>query len=628
MDHREPPIPVLATALAASAIGLGELAWHAHSGGPLETGSVWAGAAAVALVYGALGLLSALGARLLARLGLRWLRGPAAALPLATAAPLVAHLLSFLWADWSPTSRRLLQLAMALALASALFLVLRALIARVPRLGDARTLAAANALFLILVVVAPHARSTPGGSRPSARGPSALLITIDTLRADHLGAYGHAGARTPVLDGLAADGLLFEEAMAPCVLTGPSHTSILSGLLPLQHGVIENVQRVPPEVPTVAELLGAEGWDTSAFVSGYPVSNRAAGLLERFGHWDDDMRPRRELPRRAFGVSVARFAALVLDPLGIDLDPKWRKAPLVTDAAAAWMEAGAADRPFFSWVHYYDPHLPYEAPHELVDEAAHELEGLRGEHWYKLDADGRRAVVESGEAVERMGLLYDAEIALVDRELGRLIEAARRRAGPEGLWIVITSDHGESFGEHGVWYRRELYDASLHVPLLVIPPEGADLPRGLRVAQQVRLIDVAPTLLDALGFAGALATEGVSLLQVARGEGESPGPSVATIFTSRADPYQRFLMSVRDGRYKSIWRAAGWLNSDAKWEGETRELYDLEADPDELHNLAEEMPELWEALRTRAGEVELEMRSSESLSTEDLETLRSLGYTL
>jgi arylsulfatase A-like enzyme len=618
----------VATALAGSAVGLCELVWHAYRGGPLEPGSIWMGAAAVALVYGALSAAFALLARAIGSFGWTPLRGPAAVVPLAFAAPLMAYVLRPLWAEWAPHSMRALQIAMAAALAATLFLVLRPLAARLPRLADVRTLAVVHALALALVAVAPRMLVGPDEDRASRDGPSALLVTIDTLRADHLGAYGHAEARTPVLDGLASEGILFEQAMTATVLTGPSHTSILTGLLPLQHGVIENAQRVPTEVATVTEHLGRGGWDTSAFVSGYPVTNPVGGLLERFDHWDDDLRPHRIIHRRACKVAVASFAEFFLDKTGVDVDPRWRKAPVVTDAAVAWMDAQDSERPFFSWVHYFDPHLPYEAPHELERAETLSFEGPHGEGWYELHPDAKRSVIEDEAAAERMRHMYDAEIALVDRELGRLIEAARRRAGPEGLWIVVTSDHGESFGEHGVWYRRELYDASLHVPLLVIPPEGSDLPRGQRIAEQVRLIDVTPTLLDALDFDAPLTTEGSSLLRLAEGGDESTGLNVSAIFTSRAEPFQRFMLAVRDGRYKSIWRAEGWLNSEAKWETETRELYDLMNDPDELHNLAEQMPELWQELRTRAGEVELEMRSAETLSEEDLAALRSLGYTL
>jgi len=627
------PHPALLTGLAAAGLGLAELAWHVHAGGPLETGSLVAGAAVVAGVYGLIGLGIGVLARAVCGLPLRvlrTLRGRASSPALALAVPLVAALLARLWSDWAPVGVRALQLALALSLAAVVFLAARALLQLGSWRAPGRVVACVSALAVLALAAAGlHDRSQPA-FQPEAGGPSALLVTIDTLRADHVGAYGHAAARTPVIDGLAADGYLFEHATAPCVLTGPSHTSILTGLLPMQHGVIENVHAVGRDVRTVAETLGDAGWDTAAFVSGYPVSNRASGLLARFDHYDDDMRDVTLVPRRAMQVSLGRLAQVVLDPLGVDLDPHWRTAPRVTDSAVAWLEQGGS-RPFFAWVHYFDPHLPYEAPDELVDDADRAFAGPRGEGWYGLSADQRRAVVESPEAVARMGRLYDAEVALVDRELARLVEAARRRAGDD-LWIVVTSDHGESFGEHGIWYRRELYDPSLHVPLIVVPPgRRADGTRaeGRRVAAQVRLIDVTPTLLDALGLAEALPTEGRSLRPLMAGDlAEAPGPSVAALFTTRADPYQRTVLSVRNGRWKSIWRQAGWLNTDAAFSGETRELYDLASDPGELHDLADEMPELWESLHSMAGELQLELRSSDALSDEDLEILRSLGYTM
>ncbi len=229
------------------------------------------------------------------------------------------------------------------------------------------------------------------------------------------------------------------------------------------------------------------------------------------------------------------------------------------------------------------------------------------------------------EAVARMRQLYDAEITLVDTELARVIAAARERAGGE-LWIAVTSDHGESFGEHGIWYRRELYDASLHVPLILATPASG--PKGVRVREQARLTDLAPTLLDALGLSWRFEGEGVSLLPLARGEKSPiPGPSISAIYSSHADPYQRFLLAVRNDRWKSIWRSPGWANSDALFAAETRELYDLEADPGELNNQSSAQPDLWQGLRDMAGEVQMDMRSDASLSPAELDVLRQLGYT-
>ena len=620
------PFPAHITGLAAAGLGLVELAWKVHAGGPLETGSLALGVAVVAGVYGLMGLALGLLARAIGGLNIRVLRGPEAALALALAVPVVPGLLAGLWDGWAPLPTRALQLGMALAFAAAVFLAARTAL-RVSGRGTAPVLCALNAVAIVALLAAPLRHGGQRAEKERGSGPSALLVTIDTLRADHVGAYGHRPARTPVLDGLAAEGFLFERASTSSVLTGPSHTSILSGLLPLQHGVIENGLRVQREVPTVAETLSREGWDTAAFVSGFPVSNRAAHLLERFDHWDDDMRPHTGVPRRALEVSVGRFAGVVLERFGIHLHPSWRKAPRVTDSAVDWLERKRV-RPFFAWVHYFDPHLPYQAPDELVDEAARDFDGPRGEDWYELDADHKRAVIEDEAAVERMGRLYDAEIALVDRELERLIATARRRAGREGLWIFVTADHGESFGEHGLWYRRELYDPSVRVPLIVVPP-GTSARGGARIASPVRLIDVAPTLLDALGRAGAITTEGTSLLPLIDGEtAGAPGPNVATLFSTRAGIHQPFLLSVSNARWKSIWRPEGWRHSNTIWGGEVRELYDLERDPGELHNLAAERPELWEHLRALAGEVQIELRSTESLSVEDLEALRSLGYTL
>jgi arylsulfatase A-like enzyme len=161
--------------------------------------------------------------------------------------------------------------------------------------------------------------------------------------------------------------------------------------------------------------------------------------------------------------------------------------------------------------------------------------------------------------------------------------------------------------------------------MILATPEGG--PRGVRVSEQVRLTDVAPTLLEALGVERELAGEGVSLLPLARGSKSTlPGPSISAIYASNADPYQRFLLAVRNGRWKSIWRKEGWANSDALWSPEGRELYDLQADPGELHSLAADQPGVWESLRDMAGQVQVELRSDQEHSAGALEALRDLGY--
>jgi arylsulfatase A-like enzyme len=620
---RDEPLSIPRTALIGAVVGLGELVWVHRLEGPFANGSPWLGALAVALVYGLLGALVAGTAALLARAGVAVLGRSAAELPLALVLPLGAHLLGREWSHWNSASVRALELAAVAVLCLVIAALLTPLLRPLRRLSSGVLWAAVLVLAGLYLAFQPQVARQGRASAARASGPSALLVTIDTLRADGIGAYGHAAARTPTIDRLAAEGVLFETAITHSVLTGPSHATILSGLLPMEHGVIENAQRLPHDVPTLGELLAQEGWATAAFVSGFPVTNRASGLPGRFDRWDDDLRRERALPQLLWSLTVGRLLQSVMEARGAIPLPNWRGAELTSASAVAWLERGRG--PFFAWLHYFDPHLPYEPPADLVSAEAQGFAGPRGETWYKLAPDERARIIGDPAAVARMRELYDAEIANVDRQLARVIAAARARAGDD-LWIIVTADHGESFGEHGIWYRRELYDDSLRVPLIIAPPPGG--PRGVRIAEQVRLSDLARTILEALGARSAVGGQGVSLLGLARaGGGSSPGPAISAIFLSRADPHQRSLLSVREGGSKAIWRAEGWANSDALWAPEGRELYDLGADPAELDDLAAERPEDWQRLRDLASHMQLELRTTESLDPEDLEALHALGYT-
>ena len=616
-----------AAILGAAAAGLFELALVHRGAGPFQTGFPWLGGLVTAGAYGLAGLFAGLLALLAGRLGAPWVDRASAALPLAIAVPVAAGLLEREWGAWAPMATRLLELFTIVAGTLVAVGLLAGLLARVPPLVSLacspRSLGLVTLGLLAFLGTRPQVAPGEGAADAPDGAPSVLLVTIDTLRADGVGAYGHAPARTPTIDGLAADGVLFETAVTPSVLTGPSHMSILSGLLPMQHGVAKNAVPLSHSVTTVVELAAEAGWDTGAFVSGYPVTQNASALLERFDHWDDDMRANRNLPRLVWRVALGRLVRQVGEPLGFDPLPKWRKAPLVRDSAVAWLERG--DAPFLAWVHFYDAHLPYEAPAELISEEARRFDGPRGEDWYRISPDQQRTVIEDPRSVARMRELYDAEVALVDRELAPVIAAARERAGAGKLWVLVTSDHGESFGEHGIYYRRELFDPTLRVPMILGTP--ADGPKGVRVKEQVRLTDVAPTVLELLGIEHELPGEGVSLLALVNGSKSAlPGPSISAIYGSQADPYQRFVLAVRNGRWKSIWRKSGWVNSDARWSPEERELFDLETDPAELTNLAAEQPDLWTSLHEMAGQVEVDLGSNVRYDSGALEALRDLGY--
>ncbi len=291
------------------------------------------------------------------------------------------------------------------------------------------------ALLCLLTTIAacgPPASRLVGPAKPV----SVLLITIDTLRADHVGSYGSTGARTPALDRLAAEGVQAEHAWAAAPLTLPSHASILSGLYPPSHGSRHNGVAVLDTVPTLASVLKAKGLATAAFVSAFPLDRRF-GLARGFDVYDDEM------PRPEGGAPLNERA-------GRD----------TVDRATAWLASHAA-QPFFLWVHLFEPHAPYGDP----------------------SAGGSPRV------------RYAAEVTTADQQVDRLLRAL----GPADAHtlVVATSDHGEAFGEHGeIGHSVFVYDTTLRVPLLL---RGPGVPVGVQIKGDVSLVDVAPTILDVFG---------------------------------------------------------------------------------------------------------------------------------
>lgn len=336
--------------------------------------------------------------------------------------------------------------------------------------------AAAAAVTTLLGAWWWQSRPAPG---PAARDlPDVLLVTIDTLRADHLGCYGNRDAATPVLDALAARGVRFADAIAPVPLTLPSHASLLTGTTPLVHGVRDNAGFVLGAAPlTVAEAFRSAGYSTAAFVSGFPVSRRF-GLARGFDAYDDRF-PRGDDPARPSYVE--------------------RRADETVTATTEWLRQQPPDaaRPLFAWVHLFDPHAPYEAPEP-----------------YRSRFRQRP---------------YDGEIAFADAQLGALLAAWRsRRPGRDPL-VVVTADHGEGLGEHGEpTHGLFIYDSTLRVPLIA---SGPGVPEGRTVAGAVGLVDVAPTLLDLAGLPPLKDGEGRSLRgAMASGRGRDEAVYAESLF--------------------------------------------------------------------------------------------------
>jgi arylsulfatase A-like enzyme/Flp pilus assembly protein TadD len=370
-----------------------------------------------------------------------------------------------------------------------------------------------------------RATTTPGPARVDAsRADGVLLVTVDTLRADRVGVYGHAAARTPAFDALARRGVRFTRAYAPAPITLPSHASLLSGRNPPAHGARHNGVRMEEGVPTLATVLADQGFETAAFVSAFPLDRRF-GLARGFATYDDALprgRDGRPLDERPGGSTV--------------------------DAALAWL-AEVGERPFLLWVHLFEPHAPYGRPAGERDASA----------------------PVPGPVAAR----YDAEIAEADRQLGRLLDALGSRRAR--TLVVVAGDHGEAFGEHGeVAHSLFVYDTTLRVPLAIAGPGVPDSGRAVDAA--VGLVDVAPTVLALLGF-GGLDPDGIDLRPWLTGS-TRPDDGRALYAESFA-PLLDFgwspLRSVRQGRWKYIEAPRPELYDIRADPGEQHDLVNAEA---------------------------------------------------
>jgi len=327
-----------------------------------------------------------------------------------------------------------------------------------------RAVAAALCTFLLLAGVRAgdrglSGRDDQGDSRAplGAHSPSVLLITIDTLRADHLGCYGYRRGVTPAIDALAKQGRKFERAFAAVPLTLPSHSALLTGTHPFYNGVRDQPGfRLPKDIPTLAESFARAGYATGA-VLGSPVLSRRFGLERGFEEYDD-----------RFGASTEEQEA--------GLPTVKRPAETVVRLALAWLDSKPAGKPFFLWLHFYDPHLPYRPPEPFRSRFADRP--------------------------------YDGEIAYTDAALGKLFAALRSRGSFDSTTIALTADHGEGLGDHGEsTHGYFLYDSTLRVPLLVKAaasktagtPSGSARPADIQAP--VGLVDLAPTLLRLAGIA-------------------------------------------------------------------------------------------------------------------------------
>ena len=404
------------------------------------------------------------------------------------------------------------------------------------------------------------------GGRPGGAPPSILLVSVDTLRADRLGSYGYAAARTPVTDALARRGLRFEQATTVVPLTLPAHASLLTGTFPTFHGVRDNGGfYVDDGLTTLAETLKARGYRTGGFVAAF-VLDRRWGIAQGFDHYFDD-----------FDLSKFEMAA--------GLDAAQRPGREVVDRALEWLGEGG-DQPFLAWVHLYDPHSPYDPPEPIRSQFPATLDGA-----------------------------YDGEVAEADAQIGRLLSALESSGRLDSTIVVVVGDHGESLGEHGEQQHGFfVYDAAVQIPLIIAGP-GVPV---REVPDQVRIVDVMPTVLDLLGAPAPADVQGQSLLPLGRGEALDL-MAYSEIFSPRYHYGWSELTAVRDGRLKFI-------------AAPIQRLYDIQAGPGETRDLSADNPRMAEALDRAAREFAKQTATRRveaaprALDAETEQRLRALGY--
>jgi choline-sulfatase len=414
-----------------------------------------------------------------------------------------------------------------------------------------------------------YAQNTHPSGAVHRSHPNVLLVTIDTVRADHVGCYGYSQIHTPTLDRLAHDGVVFERAFSQVPLTWPSHTAILTGTYPYQNGVEDFTGKpLDPQFRSVTQAFQHSGYVTGAVVSSY-VLDRAWGLGRGFDFYDD-----------AFAPDQFRTK---------DIGLVERKAGESVSHAIEWLSKSTlTHRPFFLWLHLYDPHSPYDPPEPFHTEYAHHL--------------------------------YDGEIAYADHELGRLIAWLGRNELYDSTLIVVLSDHGESLGEHGEQeHGFFLYDPTIRIPLTVKPPAASGL-RPTRIAAPVETIAVAPTLLKLASVEDEIQKQFTSPPLPLKGiESADDRPAYSETFY----PFNSFgwspLHSLQTLRYHYI-------------DAPRPELYDVEADPDEKNNLASQQSATVSVFKAKLQALLARQPyqgtsdANTHMSPDTLQKLRALGY--
>jgi len=474
------------------------------------------------------------------------------------------------------------------------------------------TSAVALACLLGLLPAAVPGNNGPLNSPPLERfsptydKPNVLLISLDSLRADHVSAYGYHRATTPALDKLAAEGIRYDNAISTSSWTLPTHLTMFTSRYQVSHGVVHDTNVLDPGIPVLGEIMKAAGYSTAGFVSA-PYVAAMYGYARGMDEYLD-------LSAAHEHRSLARKAIV---------------APDINTNALRWLD-DHADEPFFLFLHYFDIHYDYVPPAPYDTMFDPEYEG---------DMDGtdfieRKDVNRNMPArdLEHILALYDGEIRFTDEHVGRVLARIDQLGLRDNTLVIVVSDHGDEFFEHGnKGHHRTLYQEVLRVPLIVRLPDGRWA--GESVSQQASLVDILPTIIDVAGLEGPEIMEGLSLLELRAASERSTERAVYGEFFDKRG------FNLQIARRLPSSKTIQHFNRITHPRKSAAEYYDLAHDAGEVHDLAAERPEElraeldelggWSEQRWQAQQRTLRESRSDTrveLDSETLERLKSLGY--
>ncbi len=434
-------------------------------------------------------------------------------------------------------------------------------------------------------------------SEPLEARPNVLLISIDSLRADRLGVYGNPRNTSPTIDRIAREGVRFSQALSPTSWTLPAHATLLTGLGQRRHRVVNVRHKLAEEVETLPEAFLAAGYETFGIFSG-PFLHPVYGLGQGF---------------ERYASCMSKVEASPTSPQAWQQSHIDRTNPLVEKSFIEWLDS-RSDRPFFAFVHMWDVHYDYLAPepyYSMFDTGyAGKLDGRNiARKGFPVDA--------TADDVDHLLSLYDAEIRYTDATLGKMLAALEAKGLLDNTVVVITADHGEEFLDHGAkGHQHTLFDELIRVPL-VFWARGR-LPRGVVIDEPVGLSDIAPTIAELAGIAGAPSVDGTSLVPFLRGDGPESRPVFSVLYEPLLPRIK--LAAVRVGTQKLIYR-----ESDKAWLS-----YDLAVDPGEQAPTEATLDALRSALTEYVAQSSAYLAEKsageEALPRDVSERLRQLGY--